>query len=316
MRRAGAIFLAFLALQCTKEPVGTPARPLAIRLMPARNPEAQKALASSLEEYLTSRLSATVQVSGTGDYYSIVDGFAAGSVHAAFINTMGYVAAHKWGGAEAVLALVFRSGKASYAGKIIVRRDGPVKKPEDLKGRKFAFHDRYSTAGYLLPFSYLRRNKIKPSELVHLPAYRDIVLGVYERKFDAGAIYFDDPEGRNIRDARQEILSEHPDAAETLVILDETGRVPASPFAVARALNDSLADRLTSSVLDYSRSEEGRRLLLDTYDVSSLAETTDADYNGVRESLNTAGLTEEDLVPGGYKLKIQEHLWNTSQTAP
>jgi phosphonate transport system substrate-binding protein len=316
MRRAGTIFLAFLALQCTKQPVGTPTRPLVIRLMPARNPEAQKALASSLQEYLTSRLNATVQVQGVGDYYSIVDGFAAGTVHAAFINTMGYVAAHKWGGAEAVLALVFRSGKASYAGKIIVHRDGPVKKPQDLAGKRFAFHDRYSTAGYLLPLSYLRSKKIKPGALHHLPAYREIVLGVYQQKFDGGAIYFDEPDNKNIRDARQEILEEYPDAAEKLVILDETGRVPASPFAVARALNDSLADRLTSCLVDYSRSKEGQRLLMETYDVTALVETTDAAYNGVRESLNAAGLTEEDLVPGGYKLKIQEHLWNTSQTAP
>lgn len=316
MRRAGLILLAILAAHCTREPVGTPTRPLVVRLMPARDAEAQKALASSLQEYLGSRLGATVQVQGVGDYYSIVDGFAAGTVHAAIVNTMGYVAAHKWGGAEASLALVFRAGKASYAGKIIVHRDGPVKKPEDLAGKRFAFHDRYSTSGYLLPLSYLRTKKIKPGSIHHLPTYREIVLGVYEQRFDAGAIYYDEPDGKKLRDARQEILAEHPDAGEKLVILDETGRVPASPFAVSRSVGESLSDRLTTAMLDFSRTEEGRILLLNTYDATALADTTDAAYNEVRESLNRAGLSEEDLVPGGYKLKIQEHLWNTSQTAP
>ena len=254
--RCAVLLLCLLLLQCTKEPAGTPARPLAVRLMPAKNAEAQKQLAAGMQEYLASRLNATVQVQGVGDYYSIVDGFAAGSVHAALVNTMGYVASHKWGGAEAVLALRFRSGKASYAGKIIVRRDGPVKKPEDLNGRRFAFHDRYSTSGYLLPLSYLRSKGIKPGSLHHLPAYRDIVLGVYNGQFDAGAIYFDEPDGKNIRDARQEILSEYPDASEKLVILAETGRVPASPFAVARSLNESMADRLTTALADYARTDE------------------------------------------------------------
>lgn len=77
-----------------------------------------------------------------------------------------------------------------------------------------------------------------------------------------------------------------------------------------------MADRLTTALADYARTDEGKKLLLETYDASGLENTTDADYNEVRNSLNRAGLSEEDLVPGGYKLKIQEHLWNTSQTAP
>lgn len=284
--------------------------------MPARSAQSQQALAGSLQDYLASHLNASVQVEGVSDYYSIVDGFSAGVVHAALVNTMGYVAAHKWGGAEAVLTMAFRSGRADYAGKIIVRGDGPVKKPQDLNGKRFAFHDRYSTAGYLLPLSYLRSRGLKPAVMTHMSSYRDIVMAVYKGEADAGAIYFDDPDGNKIRDARGEILAEHPDAGDKLIILDETGRIAGSPFAIARSLKDSLFERLASAMADYARTKEGAALLLQTYDATALVPATDREYDSVRQSLERAGLSEEDLVPGGYKLKIQEHLWNTSQTAP
>lgn len=60
---------------------------------------------------------------------------------------------------------VYPTGKPEYQSVIVVSPDSPIKKVEDLRGKKMAFNKPTSTQGYFVPRSVLEEHKIKLQDL-------------------------------------------------------------------------------------------------------------------------------------------------------
>src|SRR5258706_576603 len=74
---------------------------------------------------------------------------------------LGYVMAARAGRAEP-LAKFVRLGKGSYHGAFIVRATSPFKDLASLRGRRIAYTDPRSSAGYLFPRAHLARSGFDP----------------------------------------------------------------------------------------------------------------------------------------------------------
>ena len=66
------------------------------------------------------------------------------------MGALPFVIAEKEVGAEVILSEVYR-GKPVYTGRLFVRSDSGIAKPEDLRGKSIAFADPISESGYLYP---------------------------------------------------------------------------------------------------------------------------------------------------------------------
>ncbi|MBL8019103.1 MAG: PhnD/SsuA/transferrin family substrate-binding protein [Leptospirales bacterium] len=285
--------------------LGVPEDPVRIAIQDSKGaPE----LAQALNNFFAGSLKVVAEVKGTVE---IVEGFGPGTVHVAFMNTLGYVLAHEWTLAEAKLRLKYSNGKTDYSGGIIALKGGRVRVPEDINGRVLAFKDRYATTGHLLAVNYLRKSNIVPATTVFAGSYRDVALGVYEGRFDAGAIYFGKPGPRGVSmDSRIEILDLHPDALEKLVLIADTGNVPSGPVVINRRLPPEMKMELIEALLRFSVTAPAKKALLNAYDATALIPATDADFASVRADLAATGMNPEDFVEKGYKFTMRRAMQN------
>ena len=64
-------------------------------------------------------------------------------------------------GAGKLLLRRWKSGMSEYRSLIFTKKDGPLSRLQDLRGKIIAFEDPESTSGYFLPKFFLQRNGFK-----------------------------------------------------------------------------------------------------------------------------------------------------------
>ncbi|WP_373047827.1 phosphate/phosphite/phosphonate ABC transporter substrate-binding protein [Vulgatibacter sp.] len=119
-------------------------------------------LARRLEEALALAVALPVQVTVAGSYEHLEAMLLGGSLEAAWVNPL-LLARMRGAGAEACLRGI-RHGSTSFRSALVVRR-GEVDGPEDLRGRRAAWTDPESLAGYRLPLHFLRSRGLHPERL-------------------------------------------------------------------------------------------------------------------------------------------------------
>ena len=84
-------------------------------------------------------------------------------------------------------------GTSTYYGMIFVRKDSGIKNAQDMKGKRFAWVDKATTAGWLFPLHYLQEHGITEplstflEESYFTGTHEDAILDVLNGKADIGA---------------------------------------------------------------------------------------------------------------------------------
>ena len=116
---------------------------------------------------------------------------ANGETDIALLGPWGYVLANHEAGAQVVGTILY-DGKPEYFALIITHPNSGINKPEDLKGKTFAFGDKGSTSGYLIPLHYFMGQGIDPETYFSKILYtkhQAIETQVTQGQLDAGADY-------------------------------------------------------------------------------------------------------------------------------
>ncbi len=166
-------------------------------------------------------------------------------------------------------------------GLLIVRRDGEVRRLEDLRGRTLALGDPGSLAGNLLPRWYLRRHGIDADREVRLKVLGQSLeapaLAVYSREADAGAV------------APSVFRTLDEDLRGELAVLAETEGLASDPFAVHPRVPARVVAALRSALVSLHLHDRGRRLL-EALGYHRVVPADDADYEPVRAFAREMGL--------------------------
>jgi phosphonate transport system substrate-binding protein len=217
----------------------------------------------------------------------------AGTLDVGWLNPLSYVQAHDRFGVE-VLLITERDGATTYRGHLLARQGGPVRHVEDLKGKRFAFVDSYSTSGTLYPKLLMRAHGIDPdrdlARTVYAGGHDKVVLAVYHGQADAGAIY-----GGETSDARERVLRVLPDVMEKTLVIARTDPIPNDTVSVRRGLPQAITTKVKEALLEIVKSDEGRRKVFELYGINGLRPTDDAAYDSVRRALQAAGLDLDEL---------------------
>lgn len=145
-----------------------------------------------MADYLAQKLGRKVQLRTVDSWEGLAKSLANGETDIALLGPWGYVLANGNSGAQAVATILY-DGKPTYHALVVTRPDSGIAKLEDLKGKTFAFGDKGSTSGYLIPTHQLLKMGIADPEKyfsrVVYTKHQAIETQVTRGELDAGADY-------------------------------------------------------------------------------------------------------------------------------
>lgn len=278
-----------------EQALGTAQHPLTLELIPSVDRQVLEKNGETLRQYLEKSTPYKFKVIVPNSFEKVVDNFGDQQADIAVINSFGYILARERYQVEARLT-VLRYGLATYQSQIIVRAQSPIKKISDLKGQRVAFVDKVSASGYLLPLRMLQSQKIQPKEEVFAGEHDAVVEMVYKGSVDAGATFYAPKEDEQIQDARRLVLKKYPDVEKKLRIIEVSEPIPNDPLVFRHDLPEVMKEKITTSLLAFVGTPEGKEIFEKMYGVTGLKKATDADYDTVREMLRELGKQPADLM--------------------
>jgi phosphonate transport system substrate-binding protein len=274
-----------------KNDIGSEGNPIRIMLTPSV--DAQKITNSTdlLVEYLEKTTGYKYSAAVPTSFITVIEGFGSGKADFGALNTFSYVLAHERYGAEAALKVVRRGGETTYKGQIITRTDSGIDSLYELRGKKMAYVDAASTSGYILPKALLDKKGIKPGAEVFGMKHDNVVTMVYQKQVDAGATFYSPPDAQTgeILDARARVKEQFPDVFEKVKIIALTEAIPNDPFAFRKDFPEDIKQKIIQALLDFQKTEEGRKALYQIYSVEGLQPAHDSDYDQLRAMIRSFG---------------------------
>jgi phosphonate transport system substrate-binding protein len=191
--------------------------------------EKNEATYRPLAQYLEQKLGRKIILRTVDTWEGLAKSLASGETDLALMGPWGYVLANHEAGAQAVATILY-DGKPEYFAIMVTHPQSGISKIDDLKGKTFAFGDKGSTSGYLIPSHELMKRGLEPEKFfarVTHTTHAAIETQVTRRELDAGADY-----NRN-RDA---MIAQGLIKAEDSKIIWTSAPLPNDAFAVSAAL--------------------------------------------------------------------------------
>jgi len=282
-RRGVVILCLFLCTHygCNDQGKATPQKPLpvpeiTIGLLPERNIFHQVERYQPLAAYLSVKTGVTIRLKVLPGYGDIINNIVSSGVDGSFFGSFTYVLAHAKLGVEVLARPESLDGISTYHGLIFVRKDSGIKTVKDMKGKRFAFVDKGTTAGYLLPVEYFKTRGINNyrsylKEVYFAGTHEDAIYDVLNRKADIGAAKNTVFQRLAVSDSR---------INDELMILGKSPDVPENGLAVRKDLNSALKDSIKQRLLDMHRDPAGQKVLKQ-FGARKFIETRDEDYGPV-----------------------------------
>ena len=292
MRRifiAGCVVLALVTgckkAEKTSQEGNLQGKPLVIGLIPEQDIFSQMERYTPLAGYLSKKIGRRIELKILTRYGNIVNNFISSGMDGAFFGSFTYALAHAKLGVEVLARPINLEGASTYYGLLFVRKDSAIISIKDMKGKRFVFVDKATTAGYLLPLEYFYHNGVKNyktylAETYFAGTHEDAIHDVLEKKADIGA-------AKNT--VFERLAKNDPRINNELLVLVKSPEVPENALAVRRDLDEALKQGIKAALLTMDEEAEGRTVLK-TFGAQRFIETTDKDYAPVIEYAREIGL--------------------------
>ncbi|MCK5504365.1 MAG: phosphate/phosphite/phosphonate ABC transporter substrate-binding protein [Thermodesulfovibrionia bacterium] len=256
-----------------------------IGLIPERNIFDQLDRYEPLAAYLSAKAGIKIELKVLARYGNIIDNFIPLDMDGAFFGSFTYILAHSKLKVEVLARPQFIDGRSTYNGLIFARKGSGIRTVNDLEGRTFAFVDKATTAGYLVPLAYFEKNGIRNYRTYFKKTYfagthQDSIYDVLNKKADIGS-------AKNIIYERLAAVDER--ITKELFILEESLSVPSNALAVRKDLDSSVINQLKNALLNMHNDADGRNALKN-FGAQKFIETVNDDYSNVYKYLKQANL--------------------------
>lgn len=256
-----------------------------VGLIPELNIFKQKARFKLLGAYLGRKIGVPVEFTILSRYGNILERFEAEGMDGAFFGSFTGALAIERLGVVPLARPVNLDGSSTYHGHLFVRRDSGIRTVADLRGKRMAFVDRATTAGYVFPLAWLREHGIPSpdgffSEYYFTGSHDAAIDAVLQRKADVGAAK---------HSVYDRVRKDDPRVDREIRILADSPSVPSNGLCVRRDLEPDLKEALRRALLDLERDPEGARVL-EQFGALRFIETTAEDYAPVLRLAQSAGI--------------------------
>jgi len=242
----------------------------------------------SLADYIAEQTGIPVNLEIKKSYKEIIDGLSNGDIDLANTGPLVYIKAHDKSGAYALVKPMPQSSSTPfYKSYIIVRKDSGIKKISQLKGKKFAFTDRESTSGYLLPVLMLADAGVKDlkffSEVRFTGNHDSAFLAVYNGYVDGAGI-----SNYAFTKATDKRLGD-------VIVIKESDSIPTAPITVRANMPSEQVKKIKEAFLKISAADKPEtKNVLDIFKIKGYIDASDKDYEPIRrarKAIDQMGLT-------------------------
>jgi phosphonate transport system substrate-binding protein len=241
-----------------------------------------------LADYLAKKLGRKVELRTVSSWEGLAKSLANGETDIGLLGPWGYVLANQEAAAQ-VVATILYDGKPEYYAIMVTHPNSGINELADLKGKTFAFGDKGSTSGYLIPRHYFMTQGIQPETYfskVLYTSHQAIETQVSRGVLDAGADY-----NRN----RNAMIEQGLISAEQSKIIWRSAALPNDAVAVSAALyrDKQFVARLQGALVDVAQA------------LTTQPDLLPAHYTGfvVRDNLFYKPIRDAGLATGSLKAK-------------
>jgi len=245
-----------------------------------------------LAQHLAQRLGRPVTLRTVDSWEGLAKSLASGETDIALMGPWGYVLANHFADAQAVATLLYE-GRPEYFAMIVTHPDSGLQTVQDLlgakgRGRSFAFGDKGSTSGYLIPLHFFMQQGIDPDKhfgRVLYTKHQAIQTQVSAGQLDAGADY-----NRN----RTAMIEQGLIRADRSKIIWQSPPLPNDALAVSAALfkDKAFVARLQQALVEVGPLLKTQPQLLPAHYTGFVASD-----NGFYKPIRDAGLATGKLGP-------------------
>lgn len=258
---------------------------LTIGLLPEMNVFKQKQRFEPFAAYLSRRMGIEVRLTILSRYGNIIDRIRQEEIDGAFLGSFTGALAISQLGVVPLARPINMDGTSTYYGYIFVRKDSNIKTAADMKDKKLALVERATTAGYIFPLAWLKRQGVDSienyfSEHVFAGSHDATIDEVLNNKADVGA-------AKNTIYDRMRAL--YPRIDNELVILASSPRVPSNGLCVRKNIPETYKEQLKNLLLDLHQNPEGLKVLK-RLGAKRFVETGREDYQPVFDLAAEAGI--------------------------
>ena len=244
-----------------------------------------------LAQHLAQRLGRPVELRTVDSWEGLAKSLAAGETDIALMGPWGYVLAQHAAGAQAVSTILY-DGKPTYHALIVTHPESGLETVQDLltkgRGKSFAFGDKGSTSGYLIPLHFFMQQGIDPEKhfaRVVYTKHQAIETQVAAGQLDAGADY-----NRN----RNAMIEQGLITAERSKVIWQSTPLPNDAVAVSEPLSKDRAfvARLRAALAEVGPLLKSQPQLLPVH-YTGFVDAEPTAYQSIRD----AGLATGKLLP-------------------
>ncbi|MGP7819173.1 phosphate/phosphite/phosphonate ABC transporter substrate-binding protein [Niallia sp. 01092] len=260
---------------------------LTVQFVPSSNASTLEAKAKPLEGLLSKELGIPVKVSVSTNYNTIIEAMASKKVDVGFLPPTAYVLAKEKKAAEVILQSqrkgINDDGSQNdqlvdfYNSIFVVKKDSNINSVADLKGKKIAFQDVTSSAGYVWPAATLMENNIDPQkdvEGVNVKGHDQAVISLLNGDVDAAVVF---------QDARNIVKADYPKVFEDTKVIAKTEAIPNDTISVRSDMDKDWQKKLQDAFIKIGQSDDGHKIISEIYTHEGYVVSDDSKFDIVRE---------------------------------
>lgn len=239
---------------------------------PLYNPQTLSEIFQPLVNHLNNHLQGgRIELEASRDYQAFEQKFRAREADILMPNPwqtieaqkVGYQVIAMWGDAE------------DFKGLFIVRKDGNIKAPADLKGKSVSYPSPTALAAAVMPQYFLHKQGININKDIqnnYVGSQESSIMNVYMGQVAAGATW--PPPWRIFQ-------KQHPAEAAQLKVIWETPALVNNSVMVRNDIPQAIRQQLTQTLLELPKTPEGREIL-GKMETAGFHSANDASYDIVR----------------------------------
>lgn len=231
-----------------------------------------------LVAYMGERLGRRTEIVQRRSYKEISDLLERGEVDLGFVCGRPYVIDRERFGVELLVAPIVYDGPIYYS-YVIVPRDSPVERFEDLRGRRYAFSDPLSNSGHLVPTYMLARMGETPERFFR----RHIFTYSHSANVEAVAVKLVD--GASVDSYVYDYLAAtNPRLTERTRIILRSPPFGITPVVVRKGIEPALREQIGAVFLGMHRDRRGQEILKQMM-IKRFETVPDSSFDGIRDML-------------------------------